>query len=143
MSYRITKTKKLTLTNKVNSFLYFYRHFEINELWVFFLLIQFTEEIHKLRVLTHFNSWDIFGLVGIRTFWAQKSDKKNWQNSFWTISSFLVPNCSNIFQNIYHLQKELKHFGLEILGQVLNCLKYFFNIYFGTKGLKNQIRKTT
>ena len=41
-------------------------------------------------------------------------------------------------QNMYYSQKEFKHFGLEMvedfeLYQVLNCFKYFLNIYFGTK----------
>ena len=60
-------------------------------------------------------------LEGIRKFWHRKLCMKicyNWK-SFWILTIFLVwyffePKCPNIC-NIYYSQKDLKHFGLEML----------------------------
>ena len=40
-------------------------------------MLIFDGVVHNLGVLGHFVPWRIFGLEGIRIFWAQKLDKKN------------------------------------------------------------------
>ena len=81
-----------------------------------------------LGVLGHFTHLDIFWYLGILEHFSIEN-KKNCYNSqrFWIITSFYV--CVKI----YYLQKELKHFGLEILvihkileDIVLNIFKNIF-----------------
>ena len=44
-------------------------------------LLKCAKVVYKVGVLGHFAPWDIFGLLGNRTFWLKTSDKKNCQNS--------------------------------------------------------------
>ena len=53
--------------------------------------------VYNMGLLGHFCPWGIFELEGIRTFWT-----------------FYMSNCSDISQDIYYSQKELKSFSLEI-----------------------------
>ena len=50
-----------------------------------------------------------------------------------------MANCPNIL-NIYYSQKELKHFGLEILVSLEYCFKYF-QVYILIHLYQNQKRK--
>ena len=102
-----------------------------------------------MGVLEHFASWDIFGLRGIKTFWAQKLDKKmlKFIKILNFIKSLCIIFCIKMFPiyiisfPIYYSKKELKHFDLDILVvygilaqnimtsihlyfHLLNCFKY-------------------
>ena len=119
--------------------------------------------IIQIEGIKTFYRWDIFGLEGIRTFCllghilylgvlghfglknrTRKIDKIH--RDFKLYQVFLCQTVLLFSQNLYYSQKELKHFGLQILGhfefQVLSGFKHSFNnVFWGKMSQKKSDRK--
>ena len=87
-----------------------------------------------------------FGLGGIMAFWAQKLDKKNWQNSqrFWTTSMFHVLNYSNIFPKYTLFTKRIETCWSRDIStfSIITSVKFFLIYILRHNVSKNQMKKT-